>query len=563
MHAKRWGSIGLVPEALQPSYTPMASSGRVDRLVSRRGPVPGDVKKAVDYLRQNVGRNIAMSELAAASGVAERTLRKHFGAFVGVSPLEYSRRLRLAAVRKDLLAGTDSTSVTDAATRHGFGHFGRFSSHYRRHFGEAPSATLRRGRAQAESERTSRAGSSAGNGSMRLSRERPSVAALPFQVSTTEPSQLAFAESLVAGIAGALSRVCSISVLMPPFSRTAAGCDPQRLARDLGARYFLTGRIVQVDARLRVIVSLLDTATTRHVWGDAYDGETGELLGLHDRVTEGVVGAILPSIRASEIERARRKPPQDLGAYDLTMQAFPFVFATDPAATLRALELLDRAIEVDPDYAVATGLTAWCHGQLVLHNGTHVPANDRARALLLANRASVLDADDPLVLTARCGVHAMAREFDVADALLARALALDPTSAWAWERSGWLKAYQGDSETAIGHMTRAIRLDPSRPSNANRFIGVGCAHFNAGRYDQCAVWMRRALLEQPGTAWVTRALSVAYARSGERFAALDALDTFRRYRPDVTIGQVVAAIPFTPNFLDRIADTLSDLGLPP
>jgi hypothetical protein len=74
--------------------------------------------------------------------------------------------------------------------------------------------------------------------------------------------------------------------------------------------------------------------------------------------------------------------------------------------------------------------------------------------------------------------------------------------------------------------------------------------------------MRRALLEQPGTAWVTRALSVAYARSGERFAALDALDTFRRYRPDVTISQVVAAIPFTPNFLDRIAESLNDLGLP-
>jgi adenylate cyclase len=539
----------------------MASSSHLDRVGSRRGPVPGDVKNAIDYLRQNSSRNVVMAELAAACDVAERTLRKHFRAFVGIPPVEYSRRLRLAAVREDLLAGAEGASITDVATRHGFNHFGRFSSHYRRRFGETPSATLRRSRAQAESERTRRAGSSAGDVSARLSRERPSVAVLPFQVSTTEPNHLAFAESLVAGIGAALSRVCSISVLTPSFSRTAAGSDPQRLARDLGARYFLTGRIVQAGARARAIISLLDTATMQHVWGDAYDGEIGELLGLHDRVTEGVVRAILPSIRASEIERARRKPPQDLGAYDLTMRAFPFVFATDPAGTLRAL--LDQAVEVDPDYAVATGLTAWCHSQLVLHNGTRAPDEDRARALLLANRASVLDANDPLVLTARCAVHAMAREFDVADALLARALAVDPTSAWAWERSGWLNAYLGDSETAISHMTRAIRLDPSRELNANRFIGLGCAHFNAGRYDQCTVWMRRALLEQPGTAWVTRALSVAYARSGERFAALDALDTFRRYRPDVTISQVVAAIPFTPNFLDRIAESLSDLGLPP
>jgi tetratricopeptide (TPR) repeat protein len=126
-----------------------------------------------------------------------------------------------------------------------------------------------------------------------------------------------------------------------------------------------------------------------------------------------------------------------------------------------------------------------------------------------------------------------------------------------------VKTFSGDPEAGIRHFGEAIRLSPRHASNANRFVGFGSAHFDAGRYHEAALWMRRALLENPGTVWVNRTLSVSYARLGERLAALDALDALRCYCPDVTIGQVVAAIPFRPDFLDRVAQGLDDLGLPP
>src|SRR5262249_11929770 len=128
----------------------------------------------------------------------------------------------------------------------------------------------------------------------------------------------------------------------------------------------------------------------------------------------------------------------------------------------RALELLNRAMEIDPDYAWAPALAAWCHAQLVMHHGTQLPGKERERALRLAERAGILESDDALVLTARCAVHTMARQLDVADALLARVLALDPVSAWAWERGGWLKTFAGEPESAIEHFRRAICLDPSQ-----------------------------------------------------------------------------------------------------
>ncbi len=549
----------------------MAPASHFDGVPPQRSwPASSDVRQAIDYMRSSIGRKITMAELAAVCGVAERTLRKHFHAFVGVSPLDYFRRLRLAAVRADLLEGANGVSITEVATRYGFSHFGRFSQQYRRCFGEAPSWTLRRRRAATQRKltgeircaRATRLDDASDNARVpRLARERPSVALLPLQASVMELKIRDFVESAPEGIAVALCRVRSISVMVPKQSG-AVVFDPRRRATELRARYFLTGRIIQAGDRIRVIMRLVDVVMGHHVWGDSYDGERADLFGLQDRVTEGVLHGILPNIRGAEIDRAQRQRPEDLDAYGLTMRAFPFTLAANPDAARRALDLLNRAMEGDPDYALAAALAAWCHAQLVMHNGTQVLTEERARALLLAERAGILDTDDPLVLAARCAVYTMAREFDVADALLARVLALDPASAWAWERSGWLKTFRGEPETAIEHFRRAIRLDPSSASSANRFVGLGSAHFDAGRYDQGARWMRQALLEQPATAWVNRTLAVSYARLGQRLAALDSLDAFRRYCPDVTIGQVVASVPFTPDFLDRVAEGLSDLGLP-
>ena len=516
-------------------------------------------------MRESVGRKISMADLVAYCGVAERTLHKHFRAFMAVSPLEYWRRLRLAAAREDFLKGVNGASVTEVATRFGFNHFGRFSQQYRHCFGETPSATLRRSRiAELEQIGRIREDDTDDFGTFgmaaRASREKPLVAVLPCQVSATQPEHRFFGESVAEGIATALSRVRSLSVVVPRSLQSVESLDSKRLARELGAHYLMMGRIAQTGERVRIIIRLLDATTDFHVWGDAYDGDVGDLFLLQDRVTEGVMRAILPHIRGTEIERARRMRPNDLDAYGLTMRAFPFVFATYPRAATRALDLLNRAMQIDPDYAPATALAAWCHAQLVLHNGTHSPNQEQARALLLSDRAGILDPDDPLVLTARCAVHTMAGQLDHASALITRVLALDPTSVWGWERSGWVKAFVGEPEAAIKHFDQATFLD-SRPPNANRLIGIGCAHFDAGRYEQAAFWKRKALHEQPGTAWINRTLSVSYARLGERLAALDSLDALHRYSPDLTIRKIVAAIPFTQDFLDRVSEGLNDLGL--
>ena len=206
-----------------------------------------------------------------------------------------------------------------------------------------------------------------------------------------------------------------------------------RLARERGARYALKGMVLRAGERLRALVCFLDVASACQLWGDCYHGSAGDPFPLQDRVIAGIMRAVLPNVRGAEIERARRKPPEDLSAYDLTMRAFPLAFAASPGAAQQALDLLARAMEINPADALPVALAAWCHAQLVTYNGTRALADEKACALRLAQRANVLDAnDDPLVITARCAVHTMLNDLETGASLLERALALDRTSPWAW-----------------------------------------------------------------------------------------------------------------------------------
>jgi TolB-like protein/AraC-like DNA-binding protein len=324
-----------------------------ERLADSSRPIPYDLRKAVEFIRKGGGRRMSMVDLVAHCGIPERTLRKHFRAFMAVSPLEYWRRFRLAAAREELLKGSNSTSVTEVAVRFGFGHFGRFSEQYRRSFRENPSTTLRRSRI-AEPGRIDRLHhgdtGDVDRFGARGSRERPSVAVLPCQISAAAPELRFFGECLAQGIANSLCRARSLSVMVPKSSQ--AVLDRKRLARELGARYLVIGSIAHTGQRVRIILRLIDATTDFHVWGDTYDGEAGDLFRLQDRVTESSMQAILSHIRGSEIARAQRKRPNDLDAYGLTMRAFPIVLASYPRAAYQALDLLN------PCYGNRSGLRA-------------------------------------------------------------------------------------------------------------------------------------------------------------------------------------------------------------
>ncbi|HZH53502.1 MAG TPA: adenylate/guanylate cyclase domain-containing protein [Microvirga sp.] len=394
--------------------------------------------------------------------------------------------------------------------------------------------------------------------------DRPSIAVLPFTNIGGDPEQEHLADGIVEDITAALSRVRSFFVIArnSAYAYKGRAVNLRQVSRELGVRYALEGSVRRVGNRVRISAQLIDATTGTHLWADHYDGVVEDLFDFQDQITASVVGAIQPSIRAAEIERARRKRPESLDAYDLVMQALPLVWSLERENNREATRLLEEALRLDPNYPLAFSLAAWCCGQRVVYNWTSSPDEERQEALHKAQVAASLESDDPFTLTVLGAALTITREYKRASVVLERALALDPNSAWAWNRSGWLHNYQDDPETAIRHFERSLRLSPFDPMAFNCDMGIGSAHFIAGRYEESVAWQERALLAHPESAWIHRNLAPAYALAGQKGKAAESVRELLKAYPGMRISDVTGALAFSQEVLDRIAEGLRLAGLP-
>jgi adenylate cyclase len=393
--------------------------------------------------------------------------------------------------------------------------------------------------------------------------DKPSIAVLPFQNMSGDPEQEYFADGMVEEITAALCRVRDFFVIArnSAFSYKGRAVPMQQLSRELGVRYLIEGSVRKAGNRVRITAQLIDGPSGNHLWADKYDGAVTDIFDLQDRITGSVVGAIQPSVRSAEIERSRRKRPESLDAYDLVLRAYPNVWSLERAANAEALKLLYQATAIEPDYPLALSLAAWCHAQQVVYNWAAEPASARTEALRLAQAAAAASGEDPTILTVLGAAYSIVRSHGVATRLLEKALALDPNSAWAWNRSGWLQTYLGNPDTSIDHFERALRLSPFDPMNFNAYIGIGAARFVAGQYADAALWIERGLIERPGAIWAYRELVAAYALLEREEDARAGLSRLLNEYPELTVSKVVSALVYSQPTLDRIAEGLRTAGM--
>jgi adenylate cyclase len=299
------------------------------------------------------------------------------------------------------------------------------------------------------------------------------------------------------------------------FTYKGRATNVRDIGKELGVAYVLEGSVQKAGNRLRITVQLVETEGGAHVWSERYDGTIDDIFNLQDRITEQVAGALQPSIRIAEIERSRRRRPEDLAAYDYTMRAMPHVWKLENEESAKALEMLDRALAIDPKYPLALSLAGWCHAQRAVYNWTDDISGSQAAARTLAERAAELSGDDPLILTVLGAVHTIVGNLGTARVLLERAVALDPNAAWAWSRLGYLESLCERPERAIENFERALRLSPLDPMNFNTLVGMGFAHQAAQDYDKAVALYRRAL---EAATWRRRwPVSAGWWRPNKRF----------------------------------------------
>jgi adenylate cyclase len=394
--------------------------------------------------------------------------------------------------------------------------------------------------------------------------DKPSIVVLPFDNMSAEAGQDYLADGIVEAITAALSCIRSFFVIAHSSAFTYKGraTSARDIGKELGVAYLLEGSVQKAGNRLRIIVQLIETEGGAHVWSSRFDGAIDDFFDLEDRITEQVAGALQPSIRIAEIERSRRKRPQDLGSYDYTMRAMPHVWALEKEESAKALELLERALAIDPEYPLALSLAGWCHAQRSVYNWADDIAVSQAMARSLAERAAEMSGDDPVILAVLGAVHTFVRNHGTARVLLERAVTLDPNAAWAWSRLGWLENYADQPQKAIGNFERALRLSPIDPMNFNNYVGIGSAHEVAQEYDEAAAFYRRALEERPNASWIYRNLASVLSGAGRVEQAKQVFAELMRYYPDLTISKFKQAMVFSPAVLNRMAENLRKLGLP-
>ncbi len=394
--------------------------------------------------------------------------------------------------------------------------------------------------------------------------DKPSIAVLPFANLSGDPEQDYFADGIVEDIITGLSRIKWVFVIARNSSFAYKGrmIDVKQVGRELGVRYVLEGSVRKSSNRVRIAAQLIDAASGTHIWADRYDGALDDIFAVQDELTISVVGVIEPTLRQAEIERARRKRPDSLDAYDLYLRALPFAFTAMPQDSDRALALLERAIELEPDYAAAHAIIAWCHEQRYLRGGLH--DETKRAALRHARRAVAVGGDDAAALaTAGFVIAVVESDYEAATDAFDRSFALSRSSALALGFSSIVRAWNGDDATAVEHAERAIRLSPLDPLLYVPYVGLAYAHFAAGRFDDAAIAAGRASQSNPKFTMPHVLHAAALANLGRDKEAMAEVDRLRELEPQLTVSTAIQSA----RYVDRaknaeLGDAVRRAGLP-
>jgi adenylate cyclase len=393
--------------------------------------------------------------------------------------------------------------------------------------------------------------------------DKPSIAVLPFQNMSGDPEQEYFVDGIVEDIITGLSRVKWLFVIARNSSFTYKGhaIDVKRVGRELGVGYVLEGSLRKAGGRIRISAQLIETTAGTHVWAEHYDGSLVDIFELQDEITFSVVGAIEPSLREAEIERSKRKRPDNLDAYDLYLRALPHAHVAMPGDAEKALALLEQSLALQPDYAPAHAAAAWCYEQRYLRGGLHEA--DKSAGLKHARAALEAGADDATTLaTAGFVIGLIEHDYETAMNAIDHALALNSCSALALGLGATILAHAGRTAQAIAYGERALRLSLRDPTIYLPLTALGIAHCAAGSFEEAAAVCNRAAQSNLRFSFPCVLQTAALSRLGRIDEAKAAARRVLEREPGFGIAEFVRAHTGRPEIWTPIGNALRDVGLP-
>jgi len=387
--------------------------------------------------------------------------------------------------------------------------------------------------------------------------DKPSIAVLPFDNMSSDPEQEYFADGMTEDIIAGLSKCRWLFVIArnSTFAYKGMAADVRAVGRELGVRYVLEGSVRRAGNRVRISGQLIEAASGAHLWAERYDRDLTDIFELQDEITNSVVAIIEPALRKAEIERVKRKRPDYYDAYDLYLRALAHMYEVKPESRAAALGFVEHALKIDPNYAEAHGVAAWCYFAKSLWEGS-LPEPHREAMLRHGRAVQERQTEDASTLAHAAIALALATgDYDAALAMIDRAISINPSSAHAYGHGSVINTWAGYYDKSIELSDRALRLSPLDPLSVMPLAGQAGARMMKGQYDEAVGYARRALQVYPTHSpsfLITIASLMCLGRKEEARAAAQQF---------LAISPTYRIIPNSP-VLGHFVGELRDAGLP-
>jgi adenylate cyclase len=398
--------------------------------------------------------------------------------------------------------------------------------------------------------------------------DKPSIAVLPFDNLSGDADQDYLADGIAEDLITALSRIrwMFVTARNSSFAYKGQSPDVRQVGRELGVRYVLEGSVRKGGSRVRISAQLIDASTGHHVWAQRYDRELVNLFDLQDELTETLVAALQAEVGEFERERAHRKPPDNLDAWESYQRGLWHLWRFNAADLAEACRLFQCAANLDPNFAQPVAALGYTLFLQILLSYTESPLETLEQALQLANKAIALDDKEALAHHTLGRILALRREYDSAMVELRTAIALNPSLALAHLGLGIALLDTGQPDEAISELDTAIRLSPCDPLLWAFLNARAGARFLLRDYEAAVEDARRSIRHPAATFFPHMTLVSALAHLGRHEEAKIALAKLLEVKPDFSLNAVLSAFsplnPAAPRLhFRRMFDGLRKAGL--
>ena len=390
----------------------------------------------------------------------------------------------------------------------------------------------------------------------------PSIAVLPFSNLSGDPEQEYFSDGLTEDLITDLSRIAGLSVIArnSAFTYKGRAVRVEEVGRELGVSHVLEGSVRRSGDRVRINAQLIDATNGTHLWAERYDRSLDDIFDLQDDVALSIVAALRVRLTDVEEQRIDRPLTGNLEAYDLYLRGLALSRRMGREGRLEAQSLLERAIELDPEfgpaYAALAGIWigAW-YGQWTRDERTP------ERAAALADRALELDDSHVPSLVWAVNAYDLVGRYDDALATAQRAVALGPGSAPAHMVLARGLGSAGRPREAEREYQMALRLNPLDPLVS---LNAGTALFLSRDYDRAVAVLRRGASANPDFIGLHGVLALTYAEMGRMAEARAAVAEMLRINPEFSVEELASRNlqGFDPESAERFLAAARKAGIP-